>query len=70
MKKLAHLLDERQIPWDRNDPLQSRVGKYVKALNQEREIRESRAASSRAQSAFSSSSMTCATTALSRMTMT
>jgi len=40
MKKIAHLLDERGIVWDRNDPLQSRVGKYVKALEAEREIRE------------------------------
>lgn len=40
MKKLAHLLDEHGITWDRNDPLQSRVGKYVKALEAEREIRE------------------------------
>lgn len=40
MKKFAHLLDERDIAWDKNDPLQSRVGKYVKALEQERDIRE------------------------------
>jgi hypothetical protein len=40
MKKFAHLLDERGIAWDRNDPLQSRVGKYVKALEAERELRE------------------------------
>lgn len=40
MKKFGHLLDERGIAWDRNDPLQSRVGKYVKALEQERDIRE------------------------------
>src|SRR3546814_19551931 len=40
MKKFAHLLEERGVPWDRNDPLQSRVGKYVKALEAEREIRE------------------------------
>jgi hypothetical protein len=40
MKKFAHLLDERGIAWDRNDPLQSRVGKYVKALEAERDIRE------------------------------
>lgn len=32
MKKFGHLLDERGIAWDRGDPLQSRVGKYVKAL--------------------------------------
>ena len=40
MKKFAHLLDERGIAWDRNDPLQSRVGKYVKVLESERELRE------------------------------
>lgn len=40
MKKFAHLLEERGIEWDRSDPLQSRVGKYVKALEQERELRE------------------------------
>jgi hypothetical protein len=40
MKKFAHLLDERDIAWDREDPLQSRVGKYVKALEAEREVRE------------------------------
>src|SRR3546814_12846428 len=40
MKKFAHLLDERGIAWDRNDPLQSRIGKYVKAIDQERELRE------------------------------
>jgi hypothetical protein len=40
MKKFAHLLDERAITWDRNDPLQSRVGKYVKALETERDVRE------------------------------
>ncbi|HEX2552742.1 MAG TPA: abortive infection family protein [Microvirga sp.] len=40
MKKFAHLLVERGIPCDRNDPLQSRVGKYVKALEAERELRE------------------------------
>ena len=40
MKKFAHLLDERGITWGRDDPLQSRAGKYVKALEAEREIRE------------------------------
>jgi hypothetical protein len=40
MKKFAHLLEQRGIAWDRNDPLQSRVGKYVRALEGEREIRE------------------------------
>src|SRR3546814_16664175 len=41
MNKFAHLVEERGVPWDRTDPLQSRVGKYVKALEAEREIRES-----------------------------
>jgi len=36
MKKFAHLLDERGIAWDKNDPLQSRVGKYVKTLDRSR----------------------------------
>lgn len=40
MKKFAHLLELRQVEWDRSDPLQSRVGKYVRALEQERELRE------------------------------
>lgn len=40
MKKFAHLLDERGIACDRNDPLQSRVGKYVKAVEAERGLRE------------------------------
>ncbi len=40
MKKFAHLLNERGIVWDRSDPLQSRVGKYVKALGAERDLRE------------------------------
>lgn len=39
MKKFAHLLDERSIPYDRAEPLHSRVGKYVKALERERELR-------------------------------
>jgi hypothetical protein len=40
MKKFGHLLDSRGVVWDRSEPLHSRVGKYVKALNQERELRE------------------------------
>jgi hypothetical protein len=40
MKKFAHLLDERQIAWDKAEPLHSQVGKYVKALGQERELRD------------------------------
>lgn len=39
-KKFGHLLDVRGIAWDRSEPLHSRVGKYVKALKQEVELRE------------------------------
>lgn len=34
MKKFGHLLDTKGVPWDRSEPLHSRVGKYVKALEQ------------------------------------
>lgn len=40
MKKFSHLLSERGIPCDRDDPLHSRVGKYVRALESEQELRE------------------------------
>lgn len=40
MKKFSHLLDERGIPWNKDEPLHSRVGKYVKALEQERDLRK------------------------------
>lgn len=40
MKKFGHLLDQRGIEWDRSDALHSRVGKYVRALQQERELRD------------------------------
>lgn len=40
MKKFGHLLDERGVTWQRAEPLHSRVGKYVKALSQERELRD------------------------------
>ena len=40
MKKFGHLLDQRQLAWDKAEPLHSRVGKYVKALGQERELRD------------------------------
>ncbi len=39
-KKFAHLLAERKITCDKNDPLHSRAGKYVKVLQDERQIRE------------------------------
>jgi hypothetical protein len=40
MKKFGHLLDVRTVTWDRSEPLHSRVGKYFKALGQERELRD------------------------------
>jgi hypothetical protein len=40
MKKFAHILDERGIARDKDEPLHSRVGKYVKALKQEQNISE------------------------------
>jgi len=32
MKKFGHLLDVHAVTWERQEPLHSRVGKYVKAL--------------------------------------
>lgn len=40
MKKFSHLLDKRGAPCNSNDPLHSRVGKYVKALEKEHQLRE------------------------------
>lgn len=40
MKKFGHLLDARGVTWERSEPLHSRVGRYVKALEQERELRD------------------------------
>ena len=40
MKKFGHLLDVHSVHWDRAEPLQSRVGKYVKAIGQKRELRD------------------------------
>lgn len=37
-KKFGHLLEKRDIAWDRGEPLHSRVGKYVKALQAERSL--------------------------------
>jgi Abortive infection C-terminus len=39
-KKFGHLLDERGVVWDRDEPLQSRVGKYVKAVHTEKPLQE------------------------------
>lgn len=40
MKKFGYLLDVRGLAWDRAEPLHSRVGKYAKALGQERDLRD------------------------------
>jgi hypothetical protein len=40
MKKFAHLLDERGIVWEKAEPLHSRVGKYVKAVHQQRNLKD------------------------------
>ena len=40
MKKFGHLLDARGVAWDRSEPLQSRVGKYVRSLREERPLHE------------------------------
>jgi hypothetical protein len=40
MKKFGHLLDTRNVTWDRAEPLHSRVGKYAKVLSQERQLRD------------------------------
>jgi hypothetical protein len=39
MKKFAHLLKLRNVPADKEEPLHSRVGRYVKLLEAERELR-------------------------------
>jgi abortive infection Abi-like protein len=39
-KKFGHLLDQRNIAWTRDEPLHSRVGKYVKAVHAERPLQE------------------------------
>jgi hypothetical protein len=40
MKKFSHLLNKRGESCDRNDPLHSRVGKYVKVLESEQPLQE------------------------------
>lgn len=40
MKKFAHLLQLRGEPCTREDPLHSRVGRYVKLIQAERDLRE------------------------------
>ena len=39
MKKFSHLLYQRRAPADRDEPLHSRVGRYVKLLDAERSLR-------------------------------
>jgi hypothetical protein len=38
MKKFGHLLDGHGVVWTRDEPLHSRVGKYVKALEQNHQL--------------------------------
>ena len=40
MKKFGHLLDSHGVPWERKDPLHSRAGKYVKALEASYPLRD------------------------------
>jgi len=40
MKKFAHLLDQHKVEFDKDEPLQSRAGKYVKAIQSEAKIRD------------------------------
>lgn len=37
-KKFGHLLDGYGIPWTRDEPLHSRVGKYVRVLEQQHQL--------------------------------
>jgi hypothetical protein len=40
MKKFGHLLDSYGVAWDRKEPLHSRAGKYVKALETSYPLRD------------------------------
>lgn len=40
MKKFAYVLDQKGIPFDKEAPLQSRAGKYIKALEGEGRVRD------------------------------
>jgi Abortive infection C-terminus len=40
MKKFGHLLDSHGVAWDRKEPLHSRAGKYVKALETSYPLRD------------------------------
>lgn len=39
-KKFGHLLDARKVEWNRDEPLHSRVGKYVKAVHAEKPLQD------------------------------
>jgi hypothetical protein len=39
-KKFGHLLDQRSIAWDRDEPLHSRVGKYVRSVHAGKPLQE------------------------------
>ena len=40
MKKFGHMLDNHGVAWERQEPLHSRVGKYVKALETSHPLRD------------------------------
>jgi hypothetical protein len=40
MKKFAHVLDQKGIPFDKEDPLHSRAGKYIRAIEREGKVRD------------------------------
>jgi hypothetical protein len=40
LKKFGHLLDLHGIPWEKSEPLHSRVGKYFKALDSKLDLRD------------------------------
>ena len=40
MKKFSHLLDSHGVAWERKEPLHSRAGKYVKALEKAHPLRD------------------------------
>lgn len=39
-KKFGHLLDSRGVEWNRDEPLHSRVGRYVRTVHQEQPLQE------------------------------
>jgi len=39
MKKFAHLLEQRTISFEKDEPLQSRAGKYIKAIESDGKVR-------------------------------